>query len=45
MYTTAIKYKGLWLAPASKGYTLHQEKKFEELEKHLKEVSKKEKSK
>lgn len=42
MYRNAIKYKGLWLAPGSRAHQLHEEKKFEELDKHIKEVLSKE---
>lgn len=34
----AIFYRGLWLMPNSKAYTLHQEKKLKELDSHIKQV-------
>lgn len=43
MYRTAIQYRGLWLAPASVAHQLHQDKKFEELDKHIKAIVAKEK--
>lgn len=38
MYTKAIKYKDWWLAPGSTAFHLHEEKKTQELDKHLKDV-------
>jgi len=38
MYRNAIKYKNTWLAPGSYAKQLHDEKKFEALDKHLKEL-------
>lgn len=32
----AVKYKGDWLAPGSTAFQLHQDKKFVELDQHLK---------
>lgn len=43
MYRTAIKYYGLWLAPGSVAYQLHQDRKMDALEAHLKAVREKEK--
>lgn len=42
MYRTAINYKGLWLAPGSKALQLYQDKKFKELDAHIKAVMAKE---
>jgi hypothetical protein len=38
MYLKAINYKGDWLAPGSTAYQLHQERKFKELDTHMKAV-------
>ena len=38
MYTKAIKHKDWWLAPGSTAFHLHEEKKTQELDKHLKDV-------
>ena len=38
MYVKAVKYKDGWLAPGSRAYELYQERKFKELDQHLKEV-------
>ena len=42
MYNSAVKYRDTWLAPASKGLVMFQDKKFKELDKHLKELNQKE---
>ena len=42
MYKQAVKYRDTWLAPASKGLEMFQEKKFKELDAHLKELDRKE---
>ena len=36
MYIKAIKYKDIYLAPGSQAYQLYEDKKFQELDKHLK---------
>ena len=38
MYSKAIKYKDWWLSPGSIAFHLHEEKKSQELDKHLKDV-------
>lgn len=38
MYRNAVQYKGIWLAPNSQAFQLHTEKKFKELDQHMKEV-------
>ena len=38
MYRDAVKYKDTWLAPGSHAKQLHDEKKFSDLDKHLKEL-------
>jgi hypothetical protein len=38
VYRNAIEYKGTWLAPGSRAHQLHTEKKFKELDQHMKEV-------
>lgn len=38
MYRNAVKYKDIWLAPGSYSKQLFDEKKFAELDKHLKEL-------
>lgn len=43
MYRNAVQYKGIWLAPGSRAFQLHQEKKFKELDIHMKEVDEREK--
>lgn len=43
MYKSAVKYRGTWLAPASKGLEMFQDKKFKELDAHLKDLDRKEK--
>ena len=43
MYKSAVKYRDTWLAPASKGLEMFQDKKFKELDQHLKELDRKEK--
>lgn len=42
MYRNAIHYKGTWLAPGSQAFQLHQDKKFKELDQHLKALDEKE---
>lgn len=37
MYKNAVFYKSIWLAPGSQAYQLFQEKKYEALDKLLKE--------
>lgn len=37
MNRRAIEYKGVWLDPNSRAFQLHQEKKFKELDQHIKE--------
>jgi len=36
MYRGAVFYKGTWLAPGSHAIQLYQDKKFKELDQHLK---------
>ena len=43
MYRNAVRYKGIWLAPNSRAFQLYQEKKFKELDIHMKEVDEREK--
>lgn len=38
MYLKAINYKGDWLAPGSHAYKLYEERRFNELQEHLKQV-------
>lgn len=38
MHTKAIKYRDNWLAPGSDAFLLHQERKFKELDQHLKQL-------
>lgn len=42
MYRGAIQYKGIWLAPGSLSHQLHTERKFKELDQHLKALDEKE---
>ncbi len=44
MYRNAVFYKGVWLAPNSQAFQLHQDRKFNELDQLMKEVAAKEKS-
>ena len=37
MNKRAVLYKGVWLDPNSRAFQLHQEKKFKELDQHMKE--------
>lgn len=39
MYLKAINYKGMWLAPGSHAYKLYEERRFSELQEHLKQVN------
>ena len=39
MNKRAVKYKDSWLDPNSRAYQLHQEKKFKELDQHIKECN------
>lgn len=41
MYKNAVKYRDVWLAPASKGMELYHDKKFKELDSLLKELDRK----
>ena len=43
MYLKAINYKGMWLAPGSHAYKLYEERRFSELQEHLKQVNENEK--
>lgn len=43
MYRNAIQYRGTWLAPGSTAHQLHTDKKFKELDQHLKALDEKEK--
>ena len=43
MYLKAVLYKGIWLAPGSRAFQLHSEKKWKELDQHMKEVDEREK--
>lgn len=38
MYLKAVKYKDDYLAPGSRAYELYHDKKFKELDVHLREV-------
>lgn len=42
MYRNAVQYKGIWLAPNSQAFQLYQDKKFKELDIHMKEVDERE---
>lgn len=39
MYAKAVKYKDVWLAPGSEAFSLHADKKFEQLDKLLKQCA------
>lgn len=41
MYPKAVQYKGIWLAPGSLAFQLHTDKKFKELDQHMKTVEEK----
>lgn len=41
VYRNAIHYKGFWLAPGSLAHQLHTDKKFKELDQHIKAVEEK----
>ena len=43
MYRNAVQYKGVWLAPNSQAFQLYHDKKFKELDIHMKEVDEREK--
>ena len=38
MYLKAVNYKGMWLAPGSHAFALYEERRFSELQEHLKQV-------
>lgn len=38
MHIKAVKYRDTYLAPGSDAYLLHQERKFKELDQHLKQL-------
>ena len=43
MYLKAVNYKGMWLAPGSRAFALYEERRFSELQEHLKQVNENEK--
>jgi len=42
MYRNAIPYKDTWLAPGSDAFQMHQDRKFKELDEHLKRTAEEE---
>lgn len=42
MYRGAVQYKGSWLAPGSLCHQLYTDKKFKELDQHIKTLEEKE---